>query len=92
VALFAENWPAIREGRVPRIPQPRTGSFHRGAELETASRIDLDASYRARDLLNLLRARTFPPHPAAWFVDDGVRYVVRVAIGKPSGEASDDDE
>jgi methionyl-tRNA formyltransferase len=95
VELFEENWPAIREGRIPRIPQPATGSFHRGAELEGASRIDLEASYRARDLLNLLRARTFEPHPGAWFVDGGVRYEVRVEILQADDDADDganDDE
>ena len=33
--------------------------FHRARELEPASRIQLDANYTARNLLNLLRARTF---------------------------------
>jgi len=87
VALFEESWPAIRDGRIPRTPQPASGSFHRASELDAASRIDLEASYRARDLLNLLRARTFPPHPAAWFIDGGERYEVRVEIRK-----ADDDE
>lgn len=88
VDLFEESWPAIRDGRIPRIPQPAGGSFHRATELDEASRIDLEASYRARDLLNLLRARTFPPHPAAWFVDEGKRYEVRVEIRK----ANDDEQ
>ena len=87
IELFEESWPAIRDGRIPRAPQSDAGSFHRASELDAASRIDLEASYRARDLLNLLRARTFPPYPAAWFVDDGVRYEVRVEIRK-----AEDDE
>lgn len=43
---------------------------HAGRDLRTLDVIDLDASYRARDLLNLLRARTFRPFPAAHFVDE----------------------
>jgi methionyl-tRNA formyltransferase len=88
VALFIDSWPAISAGDIPRIPQdPSAASFHRASELEAASRFDLDASYRGRELLNLLRARTFPPHPAAWFTEDGAKYEVRVEIAKV-----DDDE
>lgn len=87
VKLFADKLPEIMQGTIPRIPQKLDeGSFHFGKELEGASGIDLDASYTARHLLNILRARTFPPHPAAWFVDEGEKYEVRVEIKKISGE------
>lgn len=86
VGLFAEKFSEITRGEIPRIPQDlERGSFHFGKELEEASRIDLDASYTGRHLLNVLRARTFPPHPAAWFVDEGEKYEVRVEIKKISG-------
>jgi methionyl-tRNA formyltransferase len=87
-ALFIESWAEIREGRIPRTPQdPSAGSLHRAAELDAASRIDLNATYRGRDLLNLLRARTFRPHPGAWFTEDGAKYEVRIEITK-----TEDDE
>lgn len=85
VELFERSWPRIRAGDIPREPQdPEAGCRHAAADLEPASRIDLDAQYRARDLLNLLRARTFPPHPGAWFEDEGQRYEVRVRIERAS--------
>ncbi len=81
IDLFKNNYPGIREGRFIRKPQDLTrGSFHLSNELEEASKIDLDAKYLARDLLNLLRARTFPGHPACWFEDNGKRYEVRIEI------------
>lgn len=81
VELVAESWPAIRDGKIPRIAQDRaSGSFHKRAELEPASRIDLDAPTTGRSLLNLLRARTFTPHPACRFEDQGETYEVRVEI------------
>ncbi len=46
--------------------------------------IDLDKSYKARDLLNIIRARTFYPHPAAYFVDGGEKYEVRIDIKRVS--------
>jgi methionyl-tRNA formyltransferase len=81
VRLFTEKLPEIRLGRIPRQQQDLArGSSHRASELDAASRIDLDRRYTGRELLNLLRARTFPPHPAAWFEDDGRRYEVRIAV------------
>lgn len=79
-ALFRESYPRLREGWLPRIPQAGKSSFHRSAELDQASRIDLDGNYRGREILNLLRARTFPGHPGCWFEDNGERYEVRVEI------------
>jgi methionyl-tRNA formyltransferase len=81
VRLFIDNFPSIKSGNIPRIPQKLDlGSFHKARELDMASCIDLDKPYKARDLLNLLRARTFSPHPAAWFTDNGQDYEVRVEI------------
>jgi len=83
VELFRASYDRIRRGDIPRIPQDLAqGSFHKASELDAASRIDLDAGVRARDLLNLLRARTFAGYPAAWFTDGGERYEVRVEIRK----------
>ena len=83
IELFRETYPRILAFDIPRRPQAAdTGSFHRRSELDVRSTIGLDRSYRARDLLNLLRARTFEPHPGCRFSDDGVLYEVRVAITK----------
>ena len=79
--LFKFAYPIIRTGKIQLIPQNfNGGSFHYAKELEAACRIDLDKPYRARDFLNLLRARTFPGHPACSFCDDEVEYEVRVEI------------
>lgn len=80
VDLYREHLPEILAGDIPRARQPAGGSYHRRSELEAASELHLDAPTTGRDVLNLLRARTFPPHPAVWFVDDGVRYEARIAI------------
>lgn len=81
IDLFKNVYPYIREGSFSRKPQDLSrGSFHRSSELEVASKIDLESRYLARDLLNLLRARTFPGHPACWFKDNDQIYEVRVEI------------
>jgi methionyl-tRNA formyltransferase len=79
-ALFRDSFDRIWEGDIPRIAQPGGGTFHRANELDEASRIDLDRTYAARSLLNILRARTFPPHPGAWFEDGEERYEIELRI------------
>jgi methionyl-tRNA formyltransferase len=85
VDLFINNFERMKTGCIPRRDQNLLcdiiqGSYHNSKELEPASRIHLDRSYTAEELLNLIRARTFPPHPAAWFFDNGQKYEVRVTI------------
>lgn len=81
VELVVSNYDAIRRGAIPALPQSlEEGSFHLARELDPASEVKLDRNYSARALLNLLRARTFPPHPGAWFVDGGKKFEVRVEI------------
>lgn len=62
--------------------QDGEGTFHFGKEINEHSMIHLEEEYRARDLLNKIRARTFEPFPAAYFMEDGEKYEVRVSIQK----------
>lgn len=81
IELFKEAYPSIRRlDFSPRAQELAMGSFHRGSEMDAASRIDLERSYRARDLLNLIRARTFSGHPACTFTEDGETFEVRIQI------------
>jgi len=83
INLFIKKYPEIRAGNYTRIKQKlNEGSFHFAKELDEASKIDLDKKYKARDLLNIIRARTFLPHPAAWFEEKENIYEVRVDIKK----------
>ena len=59
---------------------PRLERFIVPPQSDPASRIDLDQSYRARDLLDLLRAKTFAGYGGAWFEEAGQRFEVRVEI------------
>ena len=80
-ALFAKEYPRIRAGSIVRTKQDLTaGSVHSSKELTPASEIKLDKQYLARDLLNLLRARTFPGHPGCYFEQDGEVFEVRINI------------
>ena len=81
VQLFKDNFDAIADGSWRPTPQPvEEGTSHRGGEMDVASEITLDATYSARQLLNLVRARMFPPHRTAFFRDSGRTYSVQVTI------------
>ncbi len=79
--LFRETWRQIENGTAVTLAQRQdAGTCHRARDVQAVDEIDLDASYRARDLIDLLRARTFPPHEAAFFRTEGRRVNVRIQL------------
>lgn len=81
VELFKENWPSIKSGSAPRTSQQgNTGTYHRARDVEDIDEIDLDGSYTAGELLNILRARTFPPYSGSYFVDNGRKVYLRLQL------------
>lgn len=75
VEVFRDSWDLVRRGDAPRRAQePGIGKVHKKSDVAALDRIDLDKEYKARDLLDLLRARSFPPHRGAYFeTEDGRR-------------------
>jgi len=81
IDLFAESWPRIRDGRLDCLTQhPEEGTCHRVKDVERIDCIDLDARYTGRYLIDVLRARTFPPHRGAYFEVDGRRVYMRLDL------------
>jgi methionyl-tRNA formyltransferase len=93
--LFQETWPLIRAGRAPRRPQNRdAGTFHRYRDVAQIDEIDLRRSYVAEELLNAIRARTFPPYPGAFFRHEGKKIYLRLELveedqGAGGGESAE---
>jgi methionyl-tRNA formyltransferase len=83
LGLFKANWPSIRAGSSSRTPQrPGAGSYHRARDVEQIDQIDLQKFYRAEDLVNVIRARTFPPYPGAYFMHDGKKIYLRLELNE----------
>jgi methionyl-tRNA formyltransferase len=81
LALFIGSWPALKAGTLP--PQPvgeGEGSFHNVRDLASLDPIDPDRTYTARELIDLIRARTFPPWPGAYFESEGRRVYLRLEL------------
>lgn len=79
--LFMESWPLIRSGNAPRVPQrEEEGTFHRRKDVESIDEIVMDRPYKAKELINIIRARTFPPYPGAYFVHQGRKVYLRLQL------------
>ncbi len=79
--LFKEVWPLLLSGDLEAKPQPEDGTAHKASELESVQRIDMDEMTIAGDVIDHLRALTTSDvSEAAYFVEDGKRYRVRVEI------------
>lgn len=84
--LFREVWPRVVEETASSVPQPHgVGTNHRTRDVDYIDAIDLDAVYTARYLINVLRARTFPPYPGAYFVHEGRRIYLRLILEEEAG-------
>ena len=87
IKLFRKHYEDLALGNYTPFTQDlKTGSFHLAKELEPASEILLDKNYTGRELLNLLRARTFPGKPSCYFNDKGRKYEVRISINEVKDE------
>jgi len=84
--VFQELWPLVRKGELKGRAQPSgEGTAHRARDVDRIDEIDLDKRYTARDLIDLLRARTFPPYPGSYFVEGGRRVYIRVEMSYEDG-------
>jgi methionyl-tRNA formyltransferase len=59
IDLFKEHFDEIVAGRIPHAAQADGGSFHPSREIDPICELDLARQMSVRELLNLLRARTF---------------------------------
>lgn len=78
--LFQQTWPDIKSGRIKRKKQRGKGSFHHVKDLEKIDRINLSKKYKAKDLLNILRARTFTPYNGAYIEIEGKKIHLRLEL------------
>jgi methionyl-tRNA formyltransferase len=87
IMLFKDKYKNILEGKYePKKQNIKEGSFHNASELENASEVFLDQKYTARDLLNLLRGRTFLPYNGCFFYDNGQKFEIQINIKKVKDE------
>jgi methionyl-tRNA formyltransferase len=81
VQIFQDTWPAIKNGEIVRRSQNiESGTYHRTRDVEKIDKIFLDKKYTGKELINILRARTFPPYKGAYFEEDGKRVYMSLGL------------
>lgn len=81
VDLFKDTWPLVRTGQSTRtLQQQFGGSYHSSRDVEAIDEIDLEKTYKARELINAIRARTFPPYPGTYFWHEGRKVYIRLQL------------
>jgi methionyl-tRNA formyltransferase len=84
--LFTETWPELEDGSVTTTAQSDdVGTYHRVDDFEELCELDPEESTTVKDLLDRLRALTYPPYENAEIEIDGEEYYVEVEI-EPAGE------
>lgn len=79
IDLFKESWPSILEGKISIQKQNLLeGTMHRLSDIKRIDRIELDQKYTAREIINRIRARTFPPHKGCYIEEEGKRVYLRL--------------
>jgi methionyl-tRNA formyltransferase len=79
--LIRETWPALKAGTAPRRPQGgEKGTYHRTRDVDQVDEILPDATYTGRQLIDLLRARTFPPYKGAFMRVGGRKVYLRLRL------------
>lgn len=91
VDLFEAIWPDVESGEVEATEQTDAeATYHYRSDFEELCRIDPGERYEAKELIDVLRALTFPPFDNAFLEVDGERYYVEVEV-TPADEAADVD-
>ena len=81
VELFRQYWPSIASGELRPTPQDESlAVYHGKKEIESLDAMDPDATMRVRDVINLLRARTFGDRGFAYYDESGRRVYVNVRL------------
>jgi methionyl-tRNA formyltransferase len=81
VELFESSWEDIYKGNIRTKQQDyENGNTNTSDEFEAVCELNLNKQACVGDVINKLRALTFPPYNNAYFEQDGERYYVRVSI------------
>lgn len=81
VELFTDVWPEIVAGNASSFQQdPKAGTYHETSDFHDLYELSPDEEYTVKELLDRLRALTFPPYKNARIEIDGETYYIEVDI------------
>ena len=80
VELFMDNWRKIRDGAKGSEQRKNDGTTHYRKELDDFSGLEMSEEKTVGEVIDKLRALTYPPHSLAYFERNGERFFVDVEI------------
>lgn len=79
--LFKNTWPLIRSQKIVCKPQDRKmGTYHSKKDVSKIDEIDIEKEYKAKELIDIIRARTFPPYSGAYLIYNGRKIYMRINL------------
>ena len=82
IKLFIKTFGSIINNQYTIINKIGNQTFHLAKELNENSNIDLNKVYKAEDLINIIRARTFTSGKNAYFYKNGIKYNIKLEISR----------
>ena len=81
IELFKKSYLKIISGNIKTVKQNnRESTFHLSKELNDHSEIHLDKQYSGREIIDIIRARSFPKRPSSFFYLDNKKYYINIKI------------
>lgn len=92
VSLFKQEWESIYSGRTDQLSQDSyEATFNHSTDFPEMCKIDPSEELTAEQLIDRLRALSFPPYHNAYFLEDEKKYYVEISI-TPEEEATVDEQ
>lgn len=83
IKLFKINWPLIREGNIKSYPQlEENSSYHRKNEISLLDEIKLNENYTGKQIIDILRARSFGDIGFAYFKVDEKKIYINIRLSE----------
>ncbi len=81
IILFKKIWPKIKNNNiVPKEQENKKKTFHLAKEIQGLDIINLNKKYRAENLINQIRARSFSDKSYAYFIDKKTKKKIYIKI------------
>ncbi|SEJ36055.1 methionyl-tRNA formyltransferase [Halohasta litchfieldiae] len=81
VDLFKQTWPSIESSTVEAVPQTESdATYHQKSDFVDLCRIDPEQTYEAKELIDILRALSFPPFDNAYIEIDGEKQYIEIEV------------